>query len=1372
MLLTALPAFAASPGPAGPEAAAESTTYRKEKLHPTLRRQVDQAANDATFTVVIKGRDQAKLNAVQFRTDDAVAALKAAAARSQAPIVSHLRARGAQVLNQLWLVNAVVARVNKATLNSLLNLEQVQIVYDNFRVQAPPTRRASVTPANHGDLTWGLAKIQAERVWQEFGTTGTGIRVAVLDTGVDIDHPDIAGKMHSDNPGDPTYPGGWVEFDDAGTPVPGSTPHDTDAHGTHTSGTVVGGDASGTHIGVAPGATLMHGVVIPGGGGSFAQVVAGMQWAIQPVDGNGNPAGQRAHIASMSFGAEGLRSEVVEAIRNMYQAGVLPIAAMGNCGEGCVGSPGAVYEAFGIGASTDDDGIADFSSGGIIPKSGWENPPDEWPDEWVKPDISAPGAGVLSATPGGGYESWDGTSMATPHAAGTAALMLAANPNLTPDLILETLQETSYWDDRYGEARPNVRYGHGRIDAYEAVSRIAYSSGITGTITDAATGAPLDQATIYVEGTSRSARSKADGSYGLVLPAGTYTLRVERFGYAPQVLPGLSVVDDRYTTANAALQALPSGQVTGRVIYDRTGHGIPGATVKVLGIPIAIAATTDADGNYALALPIGTYTFDVSAMGFERKKATDVVVTEGAVTTQDVGLNTLPRVAVIGDVNEMIVRFLSENGYLGEQTWFDITARISDYNLVIINLPGGVKPDEFFALMDAAEAAGVGVIFTKGYWYGWGIDLLTDYYGDPVTSGFDWYEAALSGRVASEHPDLLPGRTVGEAFNLLPEFFDIGYFDGYSGTTAVSLFNEMRDPIGGGVGYKQNAGNRHVLLASLGVTPWQGPATWSDEARAIFLNAVRWAARPETGGAKLVPFGLSVSPNTVLWNETVGITVGVKNIGDAAAETEVAPWIDGEPIPGQAVALAPGQYQTASFQVQRENVGAYQVQVGHLTASFRVRPPQVTVNASTIYMPPSGKGRNADPGEPAIPLAGAQVDLIRAGKLISRGNLDDQGRLTFDSTASKDDYTIVIRHSGYGYNTARGYLLTMPVHVEGDVSYTVAPTAAGTAQIDVTMAQRSASHHGSVFVSGGALGKAAYEFPAGSLVVTPGAYRIATLMSYDVPGAQWAYAGAWEEITLATGRQAFAFGGDLRLSMADVKGQQAPQASVQWRVLDGNGHALAGIYQVTAGAFGPTHSRTVADASAWPATVAATAEQVVKPVLTLSNPFGAIEQTGPIGWAEQPKAISFEMARVLPGEYGLRLQSDTGPYGGVLQATAKLMLPARSLSRTLVMPNDTFDVTLVFDAGAAGQMTLAETLPAGFTITKQSSAPNATFAGGTWTWRDSGKGAYKPGQTVRVTYTVRVGASVAAGTYGLSGVVTQGGAGRVVAGPAAVTVVR
>ena len=1369
LLSCALPAYART---SESTAAPQSRSYRQDKLHPALRRQVDAAAAGATFTVVIRGKDKARLDPIQFRHDDVVAALKSAANRSQQAIVSHLRSRNAQVLNRFWLINAVVARVDRPTLQSLTGLDQVDLIYDNFRVQAPPVKRSAAANADDA-LTWGLEKIQANRVWDELGFNGQGVRVAVLDTGVDIAHPDLAGKMASDNPGDPTYPGGWIEFDDAGAPVSGSVPHDSDAHGTHTSGTVAGGAASGIHVGVAPGATLMHGLVLPGGGGSFAQVVGGMQWAVDPYDATGNPAGQRAHIASMSFGAEGLRPEVVEPIRNMYAAGVLPIAAIGNCGENCVGSPGAVYEAFAIGASADDDSIADFSSGGLVSKGGWENPSDTWPDQWVKPDISAPGVSVLSTTPGGGYESWDGTSMATPHAAGTAALMLSANPGLTPDLILATLQESSYFDPRYGDARPNTRYGYGRIDAFEAVSHIAYHSGISGVVTDRATGAPLGQATVGVEGTSRAAKTRDDGSFSLVLPAGTYDLKITRFGYNAELKRGITVVADQYILTSAALQPQPRGKLMGQVTYSRTGIGIPGTAVKVLNVPIKVETETNADGSYALDLPVGSYAIEANSPGFARAQSLDIAVTEGGAATADVALDTLPRVAVIGDTDETIVKFLAGNGYLGEQVWFDVAQRISDYQLVIINLAGKAGPDEFTALVEAAEAAGVGMLFTKGYGTGWGIDMLTENYGDPATAQFDWFPVPLEGRVESEQADLLPGRAVGEQFPLLPEYFEMAYFGSYSGTTAISLHNSQRSPIGGGVGYKQNAGNRHVLLASWGVLPWSGPANWSDDAREIFLNAIRWAAKPDGGGAKFVPFALKATPDTVLWNQTVDVTISVKNVGDAAGTTAVMPAVNGEPLPPASMALAPGQHQSVAFGVQREPVGAYKVQVGHLSATFRVRPPRVTVGAKTIYLAPSGKGKNADPGEPAIPLAGAQVDVVRNGQIISRGQTDAQGNLTFDSTASRDDYTLVIRHLSYGYNIQRSYLLTLPVHVEGDVSYSFTPQAGSASQLNVTMAAKSPSHHGTVFLSGGSLGKAAYEFPVGPAVVTAGQYRLATVMAYDVPGAQWAYASDWENISLLAGAKSYTFGGDLRLSMADVRGQQAPKPEVSWGMADASGHTLAGIFQVASGAFGLSNTRKVKDASTWPATVAATAQQTVKPVLTMASPAGAIVQTGTIGWNERPRQIAFETAQVLTGDYGLLLQSDTGPYMGMLQATARLMLPARALSRNLVMPGDTFDVTVVFDAGKTGDITLTESLPPGFSITRQSSQPNsASYSNGTWTWRASGKGAYRPGQEVRVTYTVTVDASVAAGTYALTGTVAQAGAGRLVAGPQSVQVVR
>lgn len=141
-------------------------------------------------------------------------------------------------------------------------------------------------------LTWGVDTIEAARVWRDLGVTGADAKVAVLDTGVAINHPDLAAKMATTNPRDPRHPGGWAEFDVTGGRVD-SLPRDSAEHGTHVTGTAIGGDTSGTAIGVAPDAEYMHGLVIPNGRGTLAQ---------SPPAYNGpsrrptSMANQRAHL--------------------------------------------------------------------------------------------------------------------------------------------------------------------------------------------------------------------------------------------------------------------------------------------------------------------------------------------------------------------------------------------------------------------------------------------------------------------------------------------------------------------------------------------------------------------------------------------------------------------------------------------------------------------------------------------------------------------------------------------------------------------------------------------------------------------------------------------------------------------------------------------------------------------------------------------------------------------------------------------------------------------------------------------------------------------------------------------------------------------
>ncbi|WP_416518880.1 S8 family serine peptidase [Streptomyces achromogenes] len=296
------------------------------------------------------------------------------------------------------------------------------------------------------DLAHSNAQIGTAAAW-DAGLTGKGVTVAVLDTGADLGHPDLAGRVSAGR--------SFIEGEEVA---------DRNGHGTHVTSTVGGSGAAsdGTERGVAPGATLAVGKVLSDqGSGSESQIIAGMEWAARDV---------RARIVSMSLGSpepsDGT-DPMAQAVNTLSkETGALFVVAAGNTGApSAIGSPGAADAALTVGAVDSADRPASFTSAG--PRPG---------DNALKPDLAAPGVDILAArsrlAPGtGDYTSMSGTSMATPQVAGVAALLAERHPDWSGAELKDALLSTSRQLDTSAYV-----LGAGRVSVPDAVR-----AGLTAT---------------------------------------------------------------------------------------------------------------------------------------------------------------------------------------------------------------------------------------------------------------------------------------------------------------------------------------------------------------------------------------------------------------------------------------------------------------------------------------------------------------------------------------------------------------------------------------------------------------------------------------------------------------------------------------------------------------------------------------------------------------------------------------------------------------------------------------------------------------------------------------------------------------------------
>jgi subtilisin family serine protease len=417
---------------------------------------------------------------MRTRHEMVIRSLQKKAYETQGELLDYLEVQSAAgevtSYHAFWIDNSIVFEAPKDVIYSVADREDVAVVFlDYFIENIKPT---SIQP--EGTITGvepGLKAIRADEVWA-LGITGEGQLVSHLDTGVDGTHPALSARWKGLDPG---YNWSWAWFEpNYGTHFP----QDFGSHGTHTMGTVCGANhASGDTIGVAFGAKWISAAVIdiisiPV---TIADAKRAFQWIADPdgdpgttwdVPGSNSNSWGISPIYHSQYLPDGPCDSMFWGyLRGCEAAGVVVVFSAGNEGPGATTHRNPAnwaeddYTCFAVGAVDGNDPslpIASFSSRGpeYCTPTG---------DPTIKPEISAPGVNVRSSVPGGGYSSYSGTSMASPHINGVIALMRQANPNLPVNFIKQVMMETAL--DKGAPGEDNA-YGWGVVDAYEAVLQV------------------------------------------------------------------------------------------------------------------------------------------------------------------------------------------------------------------------------------------------------------------------------------------------------------------------------------------------------------------------------------------------------------------------------------------------------------------------------------------------------------------------------------------------------------------------------------------------------------------------------------------------------------------------------------------------------------------------------------------------------------------------------------------------------------------------------------------------------------------------------------------------------------------------------------
>ncbi len=561
-------------------------------------------------------------------------------------------------VKQLYLASAISFNANSDVVQDLAALPDAATLYldKNYDLVSGTSFGSGTAPnkAARADTAWSINYVRAGRVWNELGYTGSGIVVGHIDSGIDLDHPDLVNQIWV-NSGE--IPGNGLDDDGNGfiDDVNGwdfgdndNNPNDDGAgpgHGTHTAGTVAGDGSNGVRTGVAPGVKLMVCKAFDSSGsGTLGMIWAAEQYCVE----NG------ARLITMSLGIKGdipalyMRNERVNCA-NIRDAGVTLFNSAGNehyefdppieCGMTArVPAPwnelpttpnnlGGVIVVGGTGYYS-DSAYGNSSNGPVQ----WGNvdPFNDWPYNpgpgLIKPDICAPGTNINSTTVGGGYsgETWSGTSMACPLVAGVAALMLEKNPSLSPAGI-DSLLELNAID--LGAAGKDNSFGSGRIDAFTIVSA-----------TPTSMSADLAQSDLFPD-------PVGDG----ILDVGeTSTLAFELKNVSPVidaqgVTATLAVVPNAYVTVSDGAADFPDISLNGG-----TGNNL----TDTFSLDVASGAPLGFEFTMLLSVSSGTYferTFEIDwYVGLPRWRTHNIGDVYLTITDQGI-IGYMDNTGVVGD---------------------------------------------------------------------------------------------------------------------------------------------------------------------------------------------------------------------------------------------------------------------------------------------------------------------------------------------------------------------------------------------------------------------------------------------------------------------------------------------------------------------------------------------------------------------------------------------------------------------------------------------------------------------------------------------------------------------------------------------------